>query len=302
MAFNFSVFKVRALSAIVFVLIMLVGLLFNNWSYFVLFLVIQVGCLYEYQKLMRAIFPSYNQISKLHQWGVLVVGILMMTSLAPSDMVLPDAIKKILPASFEGIGLRWIGLKAMPVALVLMMVADVFARRADVKNVAISFFGFIYISISLSLFYAIRGMFLNSAMSMFFPNIELMVPILVIVTVWVNDTMAYIVGSLIGRTPISPISPKKTWEGTIAGVILSVVILSTIAGQYIPIATKYLYMITLVASIMGNLGDLFESKLKRLAGVKDSGSMMPGHGGFLDRFDSVLFAGPFVWLLLQFIF
>ena len=302
MAFNFSVFKVRALSAIVFVLIMLAGLLFNNWSYFVLFLVIQVGCLFEYQKLMRIIFPSYNQISKVHQWGVLVVGTLMMISLAPTDIVLPDFIKNSLPLAYQGIGLRWIGLKAMPVGLVLMMVADVFARKAEVKNIAISFFGFIYISISLSLFYAMRGMFLNSPMSMFFPNIELMVPILVIVTVWVNDTMAYIVGSFIGRTPISPISPKKTWEGTIAGVILSVVILSTVAGQFIPISTKYLYMITIVASVMGNLGDLFESKLKRLAGVKDSGSMMPGHGGFLDRFDSILFAGPFVWILLQFIF
>jgi phosphatidate cytidylyltransferase len=302
MAFNFSVFKVRALSAIVFVLIMLAGLLFNGWSYFALFLLIQIGCLYEYQKLMRIIFPSYNQISKLHQWGVFVVGILMMTSLAPTDIVLPDFIKNILPTNFQGIGLRWIGLKAMPVALVLMMVADVFTRKAEVNNIAISFFGFIYISISLSLFYAMRGMFLNSAMSMFFPNIELMVPILVIVTVWVNDTMAYIVGSFIGRMPISPISPKKTWEGTIAGIILSVVILSTLAGQYIPISTKYLYMITIVASVMGNLGDLFESKLKRLAGVKDSGSMMPGHGGFLDRFDSILFAGPFVWILLQFIF
>ncbi|MEI8141333.1 MAG: phosphatidate cytidylyltransferase [Chitinophagia bacterium] len=302
MAFNFSVFKVRALSAIVFVCIMLAGLLFNNWSYFALFLVIQVGCLYEYQKLMRIIFPSYNQISKMHQLGALVVGTLMMTSLAPTDIALPDFIKNSLPANFQGIGLRWMGLKAMPVALVLMMVADVFAKKAEVKNVAISFFGFIYISISLSLFYAMRGMFLNSAMAMFFPNIELMVPILVIVTVWVNDTMAYIVGSFIGRTPISPISPKKTWEGTIAGIILSVVILSTVAGQYIPITTKYLYMITFVASVMGNLGDLFESKLKRLAGVKDSGSMMPGHGGFLDRFDSILFAGPFVWILLQFIF
>ena len=302
MAFNFSVFKVRALSAIVFVLIMLAGLLFNNWSYFTLFLLIQIGCLYEYQKLMRIIFPSYNQISKMHQWGVFLVGILMMTSLAPTDIVLPSTILQKLPQAYQGIGLKWIGLKAMPVALVLMMVADVFARKADIKNIAISFFGFIYISISLSLFYAMRGMFLNSAMSMFFPNIELMVPILVIVTVWVNDTMAYIVGSFIGRTPISPISPKKTWEGTIAGVLLSVVILSMIAGQYIPIATKYLYLITFVASVMGNLGDLFESKLKRLAGVKDSGSMMPGHGGFLDRFDSILFAGPFVWILLQFIF
>jgi phosphatidate cytidylyltransferase len=302
MAFNFSVFKVRALSAIVFVLIMLAGLLLNSWSYFALFLLIQIGCLYEYQKLMRIIFPSYNQISKMHQWGVFVVGILMMTSLAPTDIVLPDLIKNLLPTNFQEISLRWIGLKAMPVALVLMMVADVFARKADIKNISISFFGFIYISIGLSLFYAMRGMFLNSAMSMFFPNIDLMVPILVIVTVWVNDTMAYIVGSFIGRTPISPISPKKTWEGTIAGVLLSVVILSMIAGQYIPIATKYLYLITFVASVMGNLGDLFESKLKRLAGVKDSGSMMPGHGGFLDRFDSILFAGPFVWILLQFIF
>ena len=302
MAFNFSVFKVRALSAIVFVLIMLAGLLINSWSYFALFLLIQIGCLYEYQKLMRVIFPSYQQISKMHQWGVLVVGLFMMTSLAPTDIILPAAILQKLPPAYQGIGLRWIGLKAMPVALVLMLVADVFTRKADIRNISISFFGFIYISISLSLFYAMRGMFLNSAMSMFFPNIELMVPILVIVTVWVNDTMAYIVGSFIGRTPISPISPKKTWEGTIAGVILSVVILSTVAGQFIPISTKYLYMITIVASVMGNLGDLFESKLKRLAGVKDSGSMMPGHGGFLDRFDSILFAGPFVWILLQFIF
>jgi phosphatidate cytidylyltransferase len=302
MAFNFSVFKVRALSAIVFVLIMLAGLLFNSWSYFALFLLIQIGCLYEYQKLMRIIFPSYQQISKMHQWGVLVVGLFMMTSLAPTDIILPAAILQKLPPAYQGIGLRWIGLKAMPVALVLMLVADVFTRKADIRNISISFFGFIYISISLSLFYAMRGMFLNSAMSMFFPNIELMVPILVIVTVWVNDTMAYIVGSFIGRTPISPISPKKTWEGTIAGVVLSVVILSTVAGQFIPISTKYLYMITILASVMGNLGDLFESKLKRLAGVKDSGSMMPGHGGFLDRFDSILFAGPFVWILLQFIF
>ena len=302
MAFNFSVFKVRALSAIVFVLIMLAGLLFNSWSYFALFLLIQIGCLYEYQKLMRVIFPSYQQISKMHQWGVLVVGLFMMTSLAPTDIILPAAILQKLPPAYQGIGLRWIGLKAMPVSLVLMLVADVFTRKADIRNISISFFGFIYISISLSLFFAMRGMFLNSAMSMFFPNIELMVPILVIVTVWVNDTMAYIVGSFIGRTPISPISPKKTWEGTIAGVILSVVILSTVAGQFIPISTKYLYMITIVASVMGNLGDLFESKLKRLAGVKDSGSMMPGHGGFLDRFDSILFAGPFVWILLQFIF
>jgi phosphatidate cytidylyltransferase len=70
----------------------------------------------------------------------------------------------------------------------------------------------------------------------------------------------------------------------------------------VPTQVKYIFSISLIASIAGNFGDLLESKLKRLAGVKDSGSMMPGHGGFLDRFDSILFATPFVWLILQILF
>jgi phosphatidate cytidylyltransferase len=70
----------------------------------------------------------------------------------------------------------------------------------------------------------------------------------------------------------------------------------------VPIQEKYIFYISFFASIAGNFGDLLESRLKRLAGVKDSGSMMPGHGGFLDRFDSILFATPFVWLILQILF
>ena len=119
---------------------------------------------------------------------------------------------------------------------------------------------------------------------------------------WINDTMAYIVGSLIGKTPITTISPKKTWEGTIGGIILCVTVV-TIACGYILILNPFHFihwlMISLIASIAGSFGDLFESKLKRLAGVKDSGTMMPGHGGFLDRFDSLLIATPFVWLYIE---
>jgi phosphatidate cytidylyltransferase len=73
-------------------------------------------------------------------------------------------------------------------------------------------------------------------------------------------------------------------------------------GMYIQVSEKVILYISIVASISGTFGDLFESKLKRLAGVKDSGKMMPGHGGFLDRFDSILLATPFVWLLLQFLY
>jgi phosphatidate cytidylyltransferase len=70
----------------------------------------------------------------------------------------------------------------------------------------------------------------------------------------------------------------------------------------IPIQQNYIFLISLVATVAGTFGDLFESSLKRQAGVKDSGSMMPGHGGFLDRFDSILLATPFVWLLLRIVF
>jgi phosphatidate cytidylyltransferase len=136
----------------------------------------------------------------------------------------------------------------------------------------------------------------------FFINWAFSIPLLLIVTIWINDTMAYIVGSFIGKRPLSSISPNKTWEGTIAGIIISVALVTKVLGTWIPIQEKYIFLMSLVAAIAGTFGDLFESKIKRMAGVKDSGSMMPGHGGFLDRFDSILFAVPFVWLVLQILF
>ena len=81
MAFNFSVFKVRALSAIVFAIIMLVGIIWNNWSFFTLFAVIAIGCLYEYQKLLALIYPSYKNISVIHKWGLIVLGVSCFISL-----------------------------------------------------------------------------------------------------------------------------------------------------------------------------------------------------------------------------
>jgi len=114
--------------------------------------------------------------------------------------------------------------------------------------------------------------------------------------------MAYIIGSLIGKTPLSSISPKKTWEGTIGGIILSGLTIFLLAYYVFPfgIISYGLMILAIIASITGTFGDLLESKLKRMAGVKDSGHIMPGHGGFLDRFDSLLIATPFVWLYVYF--
>jgi phosphatidate cytidylyltransferase len=127
------------------------------------------------------------------------------------------------------------------------------------------------------------------------------IPLIIIGSIWINDTMAYIVGSLIGKTPLSKISPKKTWEGTIGGIILSIILMWAI-GYFSQASSAWLWAsIAAIASIAGTFGDLLESKLKRMANVKDSGNFMPGHGGFLDRSDSLLLAIPFVWLFLKLI-
>lgn len=137
--------------------------------------------------------------------------------------------------------------------------------------------------------------------------LDIAIPLCIIFSIWVNDTMAYLVGSFIGRTPLTKISPKKTWEGTLGGIILCVILIgflyplfmgNDLRISYAP--AKTWFIIPALCAIFGTLGDLLESKLKRIANVKDSGSFMPGHGGFLDRFDSLLVAVPAVWLYVYF--
>ena len=122
-------------------------------------------------------------------------------------------------------------------------------------------------------------------------------PLIIIFSIWINDTMAYITGSLIGKTPFSSVSPKKTIEGTIGGIILCIAAMGLLA-YYTALPAIHVCAIAAIAAIAGTAGDLLESKLKRMAGVKDSGNIMPGHGGFLDRFDSLLLATPVVWLYI----
>lgn len=116
--------------------------------------------------------------------------------------------------------------------------------------------------------------------------------------------MAYLVGSFIGKTPLTSISPKKTWEGTLGGIVLCVLTMGFVYPLLLDALKQADYkqsdwfIIPAICAVFGTLGDLFESKLKRLAGVKDSGHFLPGHGGFLDRFDSLLVAIPVVWLYI----
>ena len=115
--------------------------------------------------------------------------------------------------------------------------------------------------------------------------------------VWAGDTLAYFVGKFAGRTPMAPaLSPKKTWEGAVANVAGSLIV-AWIAARWMDVGTTTLLLIALAANVAGQMGDLIESSYKRGANVKDSGTIVPGHGGVLDRIDSLILAAPVVWAL-----
>lgn len=119
--------------------------------------------------------------------------------------------------------------------------------------------------------------------------------------VWNNNSFAYLVGKKFGKTPLfQSISPKKTWEGFFGGLFFSII--TSIIFQYFNSEFSIMFCIvsSLIISILSTFGDLIQSKFKRQANVKDSGSLIPGHGGFYDRMDSVIFAAPWFYLLFNY--
>lgn len=283
MAFNLQTFKTRTLTAIIFVVVMLVGLLFNQWSFLILFSVIHFGCWIEYQKLVGLIDKDYQQVSSVHRNIIMLIGWCFI-------LFMSNHVLKLGNIALKGIG--WYGI--MVLTIIFCLVEILLKKNLNIKTIAYSAFGLVYISLSWGLLIGLRFLYPG-----FLVDYGLLYVLFLIASIWINDTMQYIVGSLIGKTPFSKVSPKKTWEGTIGGSILCVAVIALTAYFGFKCKGVIAIGIPLIAAVMGTLGDLFESKLKRMANVKDSGQFMPGHGGFLDRFDSLLLASPFVWLLIK---
>lgn len=122
------------------------------------------------------------------------------------------------------------------------------------------------------------------------------------VLVWSSDVFAYLIGSMFGKHRLfERVSPKKSWEGSIGGLAFAILAAYILSLFYTELSIINWIIMAVIVVITGTLGDLSASLLKRIAGVKDTGTLLPGHGGVLDRFDAVLFAAPFVFVYINFI-
>jgi phosphatidate cytidylyltransferase len=178
-----------------------------------------------------------------------------------------------------------------------------FGKKYSSAELLTLLIGLIYLSLSLALLVNLRSGWIwgssdqeNSIATLLSGLSGFVTTVLLVFAIWINDTMAYLIGSVIGKTPLTSWSPKKTWEGTVGGILVSVTLMFLV-GKLTWGANWELLLILLATVVFGTIGDLVESKFKRMAGVKDSGNFMPGHGGFLDRFDSILLAAPAVWVV-----
>lgn len=255
---------IRAISGLLYVSILVVSILSSEMIFISLFFLIGFVCLLELEKLLR--LKSYA-LYGIHAFLFFLFSYLKFNANATLLLLI------------------------VTLFVNLFLVKDLlFIRKIPVfekKKYIILIFYLISSTIFLTLIPTYSGTF----------NPDLIVGVFVLI--WTNDTFAYLVGKNFGKTKLyEKISPNKTIEGFLGGVIFN-----CIAGYFLFYFTKYLNVefwlgLAILLSIFGTLGDLIQSKFKRQAGVKDSGKLMPGHGGLFDRLDSIIFSSPFVYAYL----
>jgi len=261
----------RSLSGLLFVTLLVGSLFFQN-ALIILFFVFGIICLAEFKKLIQLkSFVPYIIFTILY----FVFGYW-----------------QLFMNTFKGLDEVTQILQVITIFVHLLLIKDLFSEKEiplfESKRYILTTF---YIS-SAFIFLILIANYKNE----FTPNLLLGAFIIV----WVNDTFAYLVGKNFGKQKLFPrISPKKTVEGFLGGLLFS-----CIASYFIFTFTKTLsfnnwLILSVIISVIGTIGDLIESKFKRQAGVKDSGVIMPGHGGLLDRFDSIIFVAPFIYLFLR---
>ena len=265
----------RSLTGIIFAGVLLAGTMIHSLVFAVVFIAISVLTQFEFYKLVEQ--AGYKPQKRVG----LTLGILLFT-------ICFLAVRKFIPYQFC--------LLLFPF-IVLIFLSEVLRKKEGaLQNSLITLAGFVYTAIPFSL--------LNFIVFPGFPENNMFYPWIlagILFIVWVYDSTAYFAGSMLGKHKMcKSISPKKSWEGLIAGAVFAIImgILNAVIFQSLSMLSWIITAVIIV--IFGTFGDLFESKIKRDLNIKDSGTILPGHGGFLDRFDSLLFAIPvvYVWLIL----
>lgn len=263
----------RFTTAVIFVVIMVVGHYTGKYTFSLLFLIIAGGCLWEFFGMTLDLHTRRDVIRKI--FGV-VLGLLPFGLATALNMIQrPD------PQTFITIA----SILFSPAVFTIFIYELYSHSKEPFANIAFMILGLFYIGVPFALvnFIAFDG-----------AEFQARIVLGLLVLTWVNDTGAYLTGSAMGKTPLFPrISPNKTWEGSIGGVIITLLFgyLLSLVFSEIP-AVQWLGL-AIIVSIFGGLGDLVESMLKRSVGRKDSGNLLPGHGGLLDRFDAFIFVVPF---------
>lgn len=292
MALNLKTFATRTITAAVFVAVLLTCICFNYASFTGLFFIVSIWGLYEFYQLSEKLGAKpYKLIGYIAGICMFCYAIVANTNLA---MFYPTG--NIIPFIFVFV-------------FCVFIVALFDADKNTVLNITHTLAGLIYTVIPFMILVNISC--IDKTYTFNHPegsNFDTIAPynahyvLGIIMLIWASDVCAYLVGSFIGKHKLyERISPGKTWEGSIGSAILTIGCSFMIAHWFPELALKHWIVISILVCVFGTIGDLVESMMKRQAGVKDSGSMMPGHGGILDRFDSLLFVSPFVYAYLTFI-
>lgn len=260
----------RLLSGVVYIVLLLFAISYSTTSFFILFGLFMVIAINEFCNLVQIPKPL-----------PFVFGILLYYLF-----------------TFGEFEMKWLTNLTLVVTILISVKAITYLFSKETKAIH-TFEKYIYI-----LGYIILSFIFITKIPFGIKGYNPKIMIGIFILIWTNDTFAYIVGKSIGKNKLfERISPKKTIEGFIGGLLFSIFAGILIAKYYIgsnSINTVYIWIgIAFIASIFGTIGDLIESKFKRAANVKDSGNIMPGHGGVLDRLDSIIFVAPFVYLFYQ---
>jgi phosphatidate cytidylyltransferase len=255
----------RTISGIIYLIVIIGSLLLGEYAFGALFLAVSVLAIAEYLHINRFRFDDLISIT-----GIVSGAITFLTAFLYASGFIESKYLAVLVI--------------IPVAI---MILGLYIRKDAVQKINILMAGLLYISLPL----AMTNLILFPEANGYFYTHRLFLGILILI--WLNDTGAYVSGMLFGKNKLFPrISPKKSWEGFVGGTLATI-----ISGFLMPGLMQILdktdwIVLAIIVSVFGVLGDLVESLLKRNMQVKDSGSIIPGHGGILDRFDSMLFAVP----------